>query len=96
VNAPRDPVFRARLTRALLASTVTGAVILAGMRAAQPAIALSLTAEQVEWLRRAFAEHPWMVLATLTLMSLIFALPVLLAFRLAFGPITGQWRRSLR
>ena len=96
MSAPPDPAFRARLIRALVASTVTGLVILTAMRAVLPAVARRLSSEQVDWLRRSFAEHPWITMAALTLMSLIAALPVLLAFRLAFGPMKGLWRRSLR
>jgi len=29
-------------------------------------------------------------------MALVLALPVLIAFRLAFGPMRGEWRRPLR
>jgi hypothetical protein len=96
MTAPRDPAFRARLIRALVASTVTGLVILTAMRVGLPAVARRLTNEQVDWLRRSSAEHPWIVMATLTLIAAGAALPVLVAFRLAFGPMKGQWRRPLR
>jgi hypothetical protein len=59
-------------------------------------IARDLTPAQIAWLRRAFLEHPWLVLASLAVVAAILALPMLLAFRLSFGPMKGQWRRSLR
>jgi hypothetical protein len=86
-----------RLIRALIASLATGiSVYLLVMRGAMPAIARGLTPTQIAWLRRAFLEHPWLVLASLAVVAAILALPVLLTFRLAFGPMKGQWRRSLR
>jgi hypothetical protein len=89
--------MRQSLIRALIASLVTGiSVYLLVMRGAMPAIARGLTPTQIAWLRRAFLEHPWLVLASLAVVAAILALPVLLTFRLAFGPTKGQRRRSLR
>ena len=93
MNAPHDPVFRARLLRALLASLATGAVLLLAFRAAMPVIARRLTDDRIEWLRDAFNQHPWLVLGTIPLISLLLATPVLIAFRMAFGPLKGQWGR---
>ena len=91
-----DPMQR-RLVRAMIASFATGAVVyLLVMRGAMPAIARRLTPAQLAWLRDAFAVHPWLVLASLMLIAAVLASPVLLAFRLVFGPMTGQWRRSAR
>ena len=86
-----------RTVRAFAASAVTGIVVyFLVVRAALPAIARRLSSEQVEWLRRAFATHPWLVLSSMTVVALVLALPVLIAFRLAYGPMGGAWRRPLR
>ena len=92
MSAPGDPSVRARLLRALIASVATGTVLLFALRAAMPAIAARLTDAQIAWLRRAFNQHPWLVLGTITVISLLLASPVLLAFRIWFGPIQGRWR----
>ena len=93
MNASHDPVFRARLLRALLASVGTGAALLLALRGVMRLAARRLTDAQIDWLRRAFNQHPWLVLGTITGMSLLLASPVLIAFRIAFGPLKGQWRR---
>ena len=85
------------MLRAFVASFAAGVVVyVLVVRAALPAIARTLTPEQIEWLRRAFATHPWVVLASIMLIATVLALPVLLAFRLAFGPMRGHWRRRRR
>ena len=86
-----------RTIRACAASVVTGFVVyLLVVRLALPSIARSLSAEQVDWLRRVFATHPWAVLSSILAISMVLALPVLIAFRLAFGPMRGQWLRRPR
>jgi uncharacterized protein (UPF0303 family) len=86
-----------RTIRALAASVATGvAIYVMVVRMALPSIARSLSSEQVDWLRRAFATHPWLVMSSLMTIALVLALPVLVAFRLAFGPMRGKWRRPLR
>ena len=86
-----------RTIRALAASVATGvAVYVMVVRVALPSIARSLSSEQVDRLRRAFATHPWLVMSSLMVIALVLALPVLIAFRLAFGPMRGEWRRPLR
>lgn len=86
-----------RTIRALAASVATGvAVYVLVVRMALPSIARSLSSEQVDWLRRAFATHPWLVMSSLMVVALVLALPVLIAFRLAYGPVRGEWRRPLR
>jgi hypothetical protein len=83
-----------RLVRAFTASIATATVVyLIVIRAALPALTRRLTSTQIDWLRRAFGEHPWMVLASLALIAAILALPVLVAFRIVYGPMRGQ--RSL-
>jgi Family of unknown function (DUF6338) len=84
-----------RLVRALLASTATGAVVyLLVVRGALP-LTQRLTSGQIDWLRSAFRDHPWMVLGSIAIIAAILALPVLAAFRIAYGPMSGHWRRSL-
>jgi uncharacterized membrane protein YcjF (UPF0283 family) len=86
-----------RTIRALAASVATGvAVYVTVVRLGLPSIARSLSPEQVDWLRRAFATHPWLVMSSAMVMALALALPVLIAFRLAFGPMRGEWRRPLQ
>jgi len=86
-----------RTIRALAASVATGvAVYVIVVRVALPSIARSLSSEQVDGLRRAFATHPWLVMSSVMVTALVLALPVLIAFRLAFGPMRGAWRRPLR
>lgn len=76
-----------RIARALIASVATGtAIYLLVMRAALPAFAQRLTAAQIGWLREAFMQHPGIVLATIALIAAVLASPVLVAFRLVYGP----------
>ena len=85
-----------RLVRALLASTAIGvAVYLLVVRGALPLLRQRLTSGQIDWLRSAFRDHPGMVLGSIAIVAAILALPVLAAFRIAYGPMRGQWRRSM-
>jgi hypothetical protein len=90
MNNPRaDP----RIVRALLASVTTGVVVyLMVIRGALPLLTRRLTAEQIEWLRSAFNNHPWVVLGSIAIIAGILALPVLLSFRIVYGPMKGRWR----
>jgi hypothetical protein len=82
------------MVRALLASVATGVVVyLIVIGGALPLLTRRLTPEQVDWLRTAFDVHPWVVLGSIAIMAAILALPVLLAFRIVYGPMKGQWRR---
>ena len=93
MNNPR--VDQQRTVRALLASLATGIVVyLIAIRGALPLLTQRLTAEQIDWLRRVFNDHPWMVLGGLAIVAAILALPVLAAFRIVYGPMKGHWRRS--
>ena len=84
---PASPAERARLGRALLASTAAGIVVyVLVVHAGLPALAAWLPPEGREWLRRAFAEHPARVLAAIVAASALLALPVLGAFLWASGP----------
>jgi len=84
----------ARTVRALLASVTTGVVIyLIVIRGALPLLTRRLTSEQIDWLRGAFNAHPWVVLGSITMIAAILALPVLVAFRIVYGPMKGHWRR---
>ncbi len=88
---------QSRLLRAFLASTATVcAIYLMVTYWALPELEARLTPEQVEWLRQAFVRHPVAVLGTLVAIAAILALPVLLAFRLVYGPLTTwpSWKRN--
>jgi len=81
-----------RLVRAFVASVATAVVIyVLVVRVGLPAVARSLTPGQIDWLRQAFTTHPWVVMSSITVVALVLALPVLIAFRLAYGPMRGQW-----
>ena len=95
MNHPR--VDARRLIRALLTSVATGVVVyLIVIRGALPLLAQRLTSRQIDWLRDAFRGHPWAVLGTIASIAAILALPVLIAFRIAYGPMKGVWRLSAR
>jgi NADH:ubiquinone oxidoreductase subunit 2 (subunit N) len=80
-NAPLTPDHQRRLINALLASAATGAVIyVLVMHVALPWLQTRLTEAQIEWLRRAFADHPFIVLGTIVVTAAVLGLPVLLAF----------------
>ena len=84
----------ARMVRALLASVATGVLIyLIVIRGALPLLTRRLTSEQIDWLRGAFNDHPRVVLGSIAIIAAILALPVLVAFRVVYGPMKGQWRR---
>lgn len=94
MNGPSDAEMIRRLVRAFFASVATAVVIyVLVVRVALPAVARSLTPGQIDWLRRAFAAHPWLVMSSTMVVALILALPVLIAFRLAYGPMRGLWIR---
>jgi len=84
------------MVRALLASVATGVVLyLIVIRGVLPFLTRRLTSEQIEWLRGVFNAHPWAVLGSIATIAAILALPVLVAFRIVYGPMKGHWRRSL-
>jgi hypothetical protein len=88
-----------RMIRAFLASVATGVVVyLIVTRGALPLLTRRLTSDQIDWLRTAFDVHPWAVLGSIAFIAAILALPVLLAFRIVYGPMKGQWwlSRSIR
>jgi hypothetical protein len=88
MNKPR---VDERLVRALLASIAAGVVVyLVVVRGALPLVTRRLTSEQIEWLRTAFNDHPWVVLGSIAIIAAILALPVLVAFRI----VHGSWRRD--
>lgn len=75
------------MVRALLASVATGVVVyLIVIRGALPLLTRRLTSAQIEWLRGAFNDHPWVVLTSIAIIAAILALPVLVAFRIVYGP----------
>jgi len=84
----------ARMIHAFLASAATGIVVyLIAIRGALPLLTRRLTPEQIDWLRGAFNAHPWVVLGSITIIAALLALPVLVAFRMVYGPMKGHWRR---
>ena len=83
-----------RMIRAFLASVATGVVVsLIVIRGALPLLTRRLTSEQIDWLRSAFHDHPWVVLGGIAIIAAILALPVVLTFRVVYGPMKGHWRR---
>ncbi len=77
-----------RAIRALLASAGAGAIIyVVIIRVALPAALARMTPDQLAWLREAFRVHPWGILLGILLGCAIAALPVLLVFRLVYGPL---------
>ena len=84
------------MIRAFLASVATGVVVyLIVIRGALPLLTRRLTSDQIEWLRTAFDAYPWAVLGGIAIIAAILALPVLMVFRIVYGPMKGHWRRSL-
>jgi hypothetical protein len=82
------------MVRALLASVATGVVVyLIVIGGALPLLVRRLTPAQINWLRSAFQSHPWAVLGSIAVVAAVLASPVLLAFRIVYGPMKGQWRR---
>jgi len=85
-----------RMIRAFLASVATGVVVyLIVIRGALPLVTRRLTSEQIDWLRSAFDNHPWAVLCSIAIIAAILALPVLVVFRIVYGPLKRHLRRSL-
>ena len=79
-----------RLAAAMLASVAVGAaiywlVIVRGL----PALAHRLSDEQILALRDGFRTHPFRVLSAMLLAVAAVALPVLVVFRLVYGPLSG-------
>ena len=86
-GTPRSPEQLRRLLRAFLASTATGVIVyFLVTRLALPALASKLSPEGREWLRHAWAGHPYWVLIGVVAISAFAALPVLITFRLVHGP----------
>jgi hypothetical protein len=86
-----NPRVDERMVRALLASVATGVVVyLIVIRGALPLLTRRLTSEQIEWLRSAFNDHPWVVLGSVAITAAILALPVLVAFRIVYGSWRGD------
>jgi uncharacterized membrane protein len=80
-----------RLAAAMLVSVAVGAaiywiVIVRGL----PALAHRLSDEQILALRDGLRTHPFRVLGTVVLAAAALALPVLVVFRLVYGPLTGS------
>jgi hypothetical protein len=79
-----------RLAAAMLVSVAVGAaiywlVIVRGL----PALAHRLSDEQVLALRDGLWTHPFRVLGAVLVAAAALALPVLVVFRLVYGPLTG-------
>jgi hypothetical protein len=80
-----------RLAAAMLVSVAVGAaiywlVIVRGL----PALAHRLSDEQILALRDGLRSHPVRVLGAVVLAAAALALPVLVVFRLVYGPLTGS------
>jgi hypothetical protein len=82
------PDARRRLFSAFVASAITGVVIYTlAIRLALPTLEARVTRAQIEWLRRAFEQHPLMVLGAIVVLAAVLALPVLGVFRWVYGPL---------
>ena len=91
-----NPRVDQRMLRALLVSVATGVVVyLVVIRGALPLLTRRLTSAQIEWLRTAFNVHPWAVLGSLAIIAAILALPVLVAFRIVYGPFDRSIRTKM-
>jgi hypothetical protein len=55
-----------------------------------PALAHRLSDEQILALRDGLRSHPVRVLGAVVLAAAVLALPVLVVFRLVYGPLTGS------
>jgi hypothetical protein len=80
-----------RLAAAMLVSVAVGAaiywfVIVRGL----PALAHRLSDEQILALRDGLRTHPVRVLGAVLVAAAVLALPVLVVFRVVYGPLTGR------
>ena len=80
-----------RLAAAMLVSMAVGAaiywlVIVRGL----PALAHRLSDEQILALRDSLRIHPFRVLGAVLVAAAALALPLLVVFRLVYGPLTGS------
>ena len=80
-----------RLAAAMLVSVAVGAaiywlVIVRGL----PALAHRLSDEQILALRDSLRIHPFRVLGAVLVAAAVLALPLLVVFRLVYGPLTGS------
>ena len=80
-----------RLAAAMLVSVAVGAaiywlVIVRGL----PALAHRLSDEQVLALRDGLRTHPFRVLGAVLVAAAALAFPVLVVFRLVYGPLSGR------
>jgi hypothetical protein len=80
-----------RLAVAMLVTVAVGAaiywlVIVRGL----PALVHRLSDEQILALRHSFRIHPFRVLGAVLVAAATLALPLLVVFRLVYGPLTGS------
>ena len=80
-----------RLAAAMLVSVAVGAaiywlVIVRGL----PALAHRLSDEQILALRDSLRIHPFRILGAVVVAAAALALPLLVVFRLVYGPLTGS------
>jgi hypothetical protein len=80
-----------RLAAAMLVSVAVGAaiywfVIVRGL----PALAHRLSDEQILALRDGLRTHPFRILGAVLVAAAVLALPVLVVFRVVYGPLTGR------
>lgn len=82
-----SPLHRGHLIRAWAASVATGLVIYwLVIKVSLPALATRLTDAQIEWLRERFRTNPVLVFAGIGATAATLALPVLVVFRIVYGP----------
>jgi hypothetical protein len=95
--AELTPDARRRLLATFAASAITSVVIYTiAIRLVLPALEARVTRAQVEWLRRAFEQHPLMVLGAIVVLAAVLALPVLGVFRWVYGPLHLERRSRAR
>ena len=82
------PEMRRRLLLALVASAATGVIIyVLVMHVVLPGMLARLTQVDIEWLRKAFTEHPLVVLGVILVFAAVLAAPVFVVFRWIYGPV---------
>jgi hypothetical protein len=79
--------MRRRLLLALVASAATGVIIYLLVMQVLPGMIARLTQVDIEWLRKAFTEHPLVVLGVILVFAAVLAAPVFVVFRWVYGPV---------
>jgi hypothetical protein len=79
-----------KLLRAMAASVAVGVgIYLFVIEWALPSVQSRLTPAQIEFLRQSMTHYPAAVLFAVTAIAAVLALPVLIVFRVMYGPLRG-------